>query len=641
MVNRWKGNFVVAAATTSSGTDYTGKANGAWGLNSQLQQKQGGLWAKGIGVPSAPTIGTAIKDNASAIVSFTPPSDTGGQPITSYTVTSSPSNITATGSSSPITITGLTNGTAYTFTVTATNSVGTSLPSAASNSVTPSIQPTIGQAYGGGFYAGQINDSGTIYNLVVAPKATGNVGNTTWGPSGVTTGFTSTINGPVNSAGLAALGATYPAATFCENLTIGGYSDWYLPARDELEVCYYFLKPTADNNDIRSGSNAYAIAPEPISTNHTPTSPAQTIAGIGFRDGETNAFTISPQHYYRTSTELDSTNDMLLSFLTGFVNSYGKTWNGGSVRAIRRIYNSPFVQQEPNAPTITSVTVNNITATINFTAPSFDGNAIIISYTATSSFGETGSVTQRGSGSINVNIQAFRDTTFTVVATNLIGNSAPSNTSASISGGPLIGQSYGGGFYAGKISTTANGIATHALIVAPRATGFASKKWGPTGVTTGIVSQINGPANSASLAALGSSYEGATFCEGLTIGGYTDWYLPAKLEVEVIWWYLRTGVENSPAPYDGVTGKNPYAVAPEPIDTAYVWSTSYPQSWINTSPTIFKSGGIEAYNDDFTLTSTEANSNSYEAVYMYTVWWHNDNKFTHARPTRAVRRIAI
>ena len=88
-------------------------------------------------VPDAPTIGTATAGNEQATVTFTPPADDGGATITGYTVTSSPGAITGTGASSPITVTGLTNDTEYTFTVTATNSVGTSDPSAASNAVTP------------------------------------------------------------------------------------------------------------------------------------------------------------------------------------------------------------------------------------------------------------------------------------------------------------------------------------------------------------------------------------------------------------------------------------------------------------------------------------------------------------------------
>jgi len=88
-------------------------------------------------VPDPPTNVSASAGNGQAIVSFTAPANDGGSPITEYTVTSSPGGLTATGTSSPIKITGLTNGTAYTFTVTATNSVGTSEPSAASDSVTP------------------------------------------------------------------------------------------------------------------------------------------------------------------------------------------------------------------------------------------------------------------------------------------------------------------------------------------------------------------------------------------------------------------------------------------------------------------------------------------------------------------------
>lgn len=89
-------------------------------------------------VPGAPTGVTATAGNGQAVITFTAPTDNGGSPIVVYRVLSSPGNITAEGPNSPITVTGLTNGTEYTFTVTAVNSVGSSA-AAISNAAIPRV----------------------------------------------------------------------------------------------------------------------------------------------------------------------------------------------------------------------------------------------------------------------------------------------------------------------------------------------------------------------------------------------------------------------------------------------------------------------------------------------------------------------
>ena len=91
-------------------------------------------------VPNAPTIGTATAGNGQVTITFTAPMNDGGSPITGYTATCG--GQMASGPNSPITVTGLMNGTPVTCTVVATNAVGPSSPSMASNSVTPTA-PTI------------------------------------------------------------------------------------------------------------------------------------------------------------------------------------------------------------------------------------------------------------------------------------------------------------------------------------------------------------------------------------------------------------------------------------------------------------------------------------------------------------------
>jgi hypothetical protein len=93
-----------------------------------------------VGIPSPPVTPAATPNDQMAFVSFSPPFDSGGSPIASYTVTSQYGGITATGVSSPILVMGLTNGTTYTFKVTATNTAGgTSQPSQATQPVTPRV----------------------------------------------------------------------------------------------------------------------------------------------------------------------------------------------------------------------------------------------------------------------------------------------------------------------------------------------------------------------------------------------------------------------------------------------------------------------------------------------------------------------
>ena len=96
--------------------------------------------------PGAPTIGAATAGDGQALVSFSAPTSDGGATITGYTVTSNPSggvDSSVDPTSLSRVITGLSNGTAYTFTVTASNSAGTGLASGPSTSVTPKGNQTI------------------------------------------------------------------------------------------------------------------------------------------------------------------------------------------------------------------------------------------------------------------------------------------------------------------------------------------------------------------------------------------------------------------------------------------------------------------------------------------------------------------
>lgn len=202
--------------------------------------------------------------------------------------------------------------------------------------------PNVGDPIGGGFFAGFVSVLGNgiaSHYLIVAPKATGETG-AAWDSTagGSTTGLTSVIAGPTNSAALAAGGARYAAATFCEGLTINGYSDWYLPAKNELEVAYYFLKNVSQANDSPGafGANANAVPPmEPVSTPYSATVPAQTTAAA-FRVGAAEAFA---DRYFWSSSEYSTTFAWDLGFYSSYPGSMLSVIKTGVsyARAFRRL----------------------------------------------------------------------------------------------------------------------------------------------------------------------------------------------------------------------------------------------------------------------------------------------------------------
>jgi len=199
----------------------------------------------------------------------------------------------------------------------------------------------IGEPFGGGFFAGYIShtaDGNPTHALIVAPMATGATGtgytltnNIAWKTANSTSlGATSTFDGAANAAAIATAGiAAHPAAQFCTNLSIGGFTDWYLPAILELDIAYFNLKPATASNLTQWGINDYSVPKR--AANFIQTRPEQT--PVAMFNTSTQSFLIG-NHW--SSTQANETEAWLLRFLNGNRLTNSKT-SAFLVRAFRRI----------------------------------------------------------------------------------------------------------------------------------------------------------------------------------------------------------------------------------------------------------------------------------------------------------------
>ena len=202
----------------------------------------------------------------------------------------------------------------------------------------PDVPSTIGQAFGGGFYAGQIGVSSVpTHYIIVGPLSTAQTVALWKNVNTATTGADSVIDGPQNTADMVAAGnaTVYPAAHFCNDLSTGGQTDWYMPALNELEIQYYNLKPSTAANLTAYGINPNAVPAR--SSNYTSGDPAQTSA-TDFRSvGGTENFAVGA---YWASTESSATHAWYINFNDGYTRSNALKNDGGAgnrVRAIRRV----------------------------------------------------------------------------------------------------------------------------------------------------------------------------------------------------------------------------------------------------------------------------------------------------------------
>jgi streptogramin lyase len=380
-------------------------------------------------VPTAPTIGTATPGNGSVSVKFTASSD-GGSPVQHFDAACSSSNggiaRSAQNTASPIFITGLTNGRTYTCRVTATNAIGTSAASNASNAFIPA----------------------TFAGAPTGPSATPGNGNATVKWIAPSSDGGNPVNGYVVTPYLA--GVAQPARTFNSAATTEVVTG--------LTNTKSYTFQVAARNGVGIGPKSVTTSPILVGL---PTAPTNVGAVGGNRRATVSwtapaanggfaitGYVVTPYIGTTAQAQRVFTSTATTQVITGLTNGTTYTFKVAALNANGTgLQSAPMTPitvgspKAPSAPKILSVVPGNGQMTLTWAAPTSNGSASVTGYIVTPYIAGVAqpirsynaATTQTVTGLTNGTVYTFK-----VQAGNDAGLSAPSAASSPMAAGAPV-----------------------------------------------------------------------------------------------------------------------------------------------------------------------------------------------------------
>ena len=190
---------------------------------------------------------------------------------------------------------------------------------------------------------------------------------------------------------------------------------------------------------------------------------------------------------------------------------------------------------------------------------------------------------------------------------------------------PNPGDPWQGGFYVGLFTILSAGD-IYALVVGSGASQDLKRGKTSQTSTANANDLIDGLANSNVMN--DAFHPAAQYCRAYTGGGYNDWFLPAPMQMVMIYWLLKPTTDSNSI----IFGKNDYALPPT---NNYSWGV--PTQTIVSS---FKSGGNDAFDPYSYWTSNDAGSRFNVAFSWLSGNYGSINK-TQSNRVRPVRQVRI